>query len=90
MYTEKSSDYMYMVTKIPEQVHKSLHYVIYSYLAAAATANDPEVIELCHVVLHDGSVVAQLPAEVLIVPHPQVHHRTVLHVTQRYHLQRRV
>jgi hypothetical protein len=63
---------------------------IYSCLAAAAAANNPQIIELCHIVLHDGGVVAQLTAKVLVVPHPQVHHRPVVNVAQRYHLKQTV
>jgi hypothetical protein len=82
---------MLIVQKNGEKSHPTIESVgIYSCLAAAAAANNPEIVELCHVVLHDGGVVAQLPAEVLVVPHPQVHHRPVVYVTQRYHLQQTV
>ena len=54
----------------------------YSCLAAAATPNNPQIVELGHIVLHYGCVVPQLAAKVLVVADPQVHHRPVLHVAE--------
>ena len=56
-------------------------------LAPAAPADDPQVVELGHVVLHHLRVVPQLSAKVLVVPDPQVDHRPVLYVTQRDHFE---
>ena len=50
-------------------------------LAPAAASNKPKVVELGHVVLHHGRVVAQLAAEVLVIPRPQGHHRAVCDLT---------
>ena len=58
-------------------------------LAPAAPADDPQVVELGHVVLHHLRVVPQLSAKVLVVPDPQVDHRPVLYVTQRDHFESR-
>ena len=46
-------------------------------LAPSAPANKPEIVELGHVVLHDGRVVSQLSAEVLVVARPQTDHSPV-------------
>ena len=58
-------------------------------LPPPAPPDDPEVVELGHVVLHHLRVVPQLPAKVLIVPDSQVDHRAVLDVTQGDHFESR-
>ena len=58
-------------------------------LPPPAPPDDPEVVELGHVVLHHLRVVPQLPAKVLIVPDSQVDHRAVLDVTQCDHFESR-
>ena len=58
-------------------------------LPPPAPSDDPEVVELGHVVLHHLRVVPQLPTKVLIVADSQVHHRPVLYVTQRNHFEGR-
>ena len=58
-------------------------------LPPPAPPDDPEVVELGHVVLHHLGVVPQLPAKVLIVPDSQVDHRAVLDVTQCDHFESR-
>ena len=58
-------------------------------LAPPAPADDPEIVELGHIVLHHLGVVPQLPTKVLVVPNSQVHHRSVLNVTQRNHFESR-
>ena len=54
-------------------------------LAPAAPADDPQVVELGHVVLHDGRVVEELAAEVLVVADPQTAHSAVLDITEGDH-----
>ena len=46
-------------------------------LPPPAPPDDPEVVELGHIVLHHLGVVPQLPTKVLIVADSQVHHRPV-------------
>ena len=58
-------------------------------LPPPAPPDDPEVVELGHVVLHHLGVVPQLPTKVLIVADSQVHHRPVLNVTQGNHFESR-
>ena len=58
-------------------------------LPPPAPPDDPEVVELGHVVLHHLGVVPELPTKVLIVADSQVHHRPVLNVTQRNHFESR-
>ena len=90
-----------LTSRLPWAVHRDLHAlgvdgedggrardddVQVEALPPAAPSNEPQVVELGHVVLHDGRVVAQLAAEVLVIPRPQGHHRAVSHLAQRDHL----
>ena len=63
------------------------HKTSITFLAAPAAANDPQIIELCHVVLHDRGVVSQLAAEVFIVADAQIDNCPILDVAQRDHLE---
>ena len=56
-------------------------------LPPPAPPDDPQVVELGHVVLHHLRVVPQLPTKVLIVADSQVDHCAVLYVTQRNHFE---
>ena len=90
-----------LTSRLPGPVHGDLHAlgvdgedggrardddVQVEALPPAAASDEPEVVELGHVVLHDGRVVAQLAAEVLIIPRPQGHNCAVRHLAQRNHL----
>ena len=55
-------------------------------LTSSRPSDEPEIVELGHLVLHDGRAVAQLRTVVLIVARPQCHDRPVRHVAQRDHL----
>ena len=55
-------------------------------LAPAAAPDKPQVVELGHVVLHDGRVVTELATEVLIITRPQGDHRAVRDLAQRNYL----
>ena len=54
-------------------------------LAAPAAPDDAEVVKLGHVVLHDGGVVAQLAAEVLVVADAEMTDGPVLDITEGDH-----
>ena len=56
-------------------------------LAATAPTNKPEIIELGHVVLHDGRVVPQLPAKIFIVSSPEADYSSVLDITEGDHFE---
>ena len=56
-------------------------------LAATAPTNKPEIIELGHVVLHDGRVVPKLPTEVLVVASPEADHGPVADLAEGDHLE---
>ena len=55
-------------------------------LAPSAPANKPEIVELGHVVLHDGRVVSQLSAEVLVVAGAHRDEGAVGNLLEREHL----
>ena len=62
--------------------------VVFLSLTSARPPDEPEIVELGHLVLHDGRAVPQLGAVVLIVARSQGHYRPVRHVAQRDHLER--
>ena len=55
-------------------------------LAPATSTNESEIIELGHIVLHDGSVVTKLTTEVLIISSSESDHSAISDLTQCYHL----
>ena len=55
-------------------------------LTSSRPPDEPEIVELGNLVLHDGRAVAQLRAVVLVVARTQSHDRPVRHVAQRDHL----
>ena len=57
-------------------------------LTSSRPADEPEIVELGHLVLHDGRAVPQLGAVVLVVARSQCDYRPVRHVAQRDHLER--
>ena len=57
-------------------------------LTSSAPSDEPQVVELGHLVLHDGAAVPQLRTEVLVVAGPHRDHGAVPHVAQRHHLER--
>jgi len=57
-------------------------------LTSAAPADEPQIVELGHLVLHQGSAVAQLRAKVLVVARSYGHGRAVRNLAERHHLER--
>jgi len=56
-------------------------------LTSAAASDEPKVVELGHLVLHDGRAVPQLGAVIFIVARLDGDHCAVHHVAQRDHLE---
>lgn len=57
-------------------------------LTSAAAAHESQIVELGHLVLHEGGAVPQLGAIVLVVSGAYGDDRAVRHLTQRDHLER--
>ena len=56
-------------------------------LPPAAASDEPQVVELGHVVLHDGRVIAQLAAKIFIVSSPEADYNSVLDITEGDHFE---
>ena len=66
---------------------ESYNHVGTTVLASSRPADESEIVELCHLVLHDGGAVAKLAAVVLVVAGSQGDEGAVHDVAQRDHLE---
>ena len=57
-------------------------------LTPSAPADEPEVVELGHLILHEGRRVPELGAAVLVVTRAHGHHRAVADLAEGHHLER--
>lgn len=61
--------------------------ILHSFLTSAAAADESQVIEFRHLVLHDSRAVPQLRTVILVVTSTHGDHSTIAHVTEGYYFE---
>lgn len=59
-----------------------------SALTAPAPADEPQVVELGHLVLHHRRAVPELRTAILIIPGTHCHQRPIAYITECHHFKR--
>ena len=54
-------------------------------ITSSGSSDESEVTELGHLVLHNGRVITQFAAVILVVSSADGHHRPIRNFTERYH-----